>query len=248
VDINQIIGTEIQMEQYLPYAVSYDDPASSKTYKIVGIIKNDSSHVRYSYEDFVDLYDIQVFPYALYFDDVNSIAKAYNPINDELFYLENPYLEGVYNILNVISVFKDFFVIITIAITILCILILVGFGRKSIKRRMYEIGVIRALGAKNKELYFVFLIQISSMLILVSIISYVSLIYLDNYINSLLINNIMIFAQNELIKDLAILEYSPFVITLNLLFVTLITVLCSLLLMITLRNIKPIKIIRRDDE
>jgi ABC-type antimicrobial peptide transport system permease subunit len=113
---------------------------------------------------------------------------------------------------------------------------------------MYEIGVIRALGAKNKELYFVFLIQISSMLILVSIISYVSLIYLDNYINSLLINNIMIFAQNELIKDLAILEYSPFVITLNLLFVTLITVLCSLLLMITLRNIKPIKIIRRDNE
>ena len=60
---------------------------------------------------------------------------------------------------------------------------IVNYGVRNIKRKIYDIGVIKALGAKNKSLYNVFLIQVVHLLSYVSIISITTLIFLDDYVN-----------------------------------------------------------------
>ena len=248
VNLEEFIGTEIQFEQYYAYNNIYDDPYSSKTYKIVGIKNSPAEHIHFSYNDYYKLYDTQVYTYALYFDNSETISKIYNPLNNVNLFSIDLFVDGIYTIMNIITIFNDFFKIITIALTVVCIVLLVSFGRKSIKRRMFEIGVIRALGGKNSDLYVVFLLQILSMLLLVCVSSFICLVFLDDYINKMLIENIILFIKNDIIRNIEILKYSPILIISNLLSISILTIIGSSVLMMMLRKIKPINIIRKNND
>ena len=228
-------------------ASSYDEPYSIKTYTVVGIRSSTQPHIVMSYNDYYDLYSLNVFCYGLYFDNSASIAEVYNPQSSD-FFTNNQYVEGIYSITNIIVVFSDIFRLLTIFLAIVCIILLVSFGQKSIKRRMFEIGVIRAMGCKNRDLLTVFLLQIVYLLISVCAITYVSLIYLDDYINRLLVENIILFLNNDLIRDMTLLEFEPERIIINLIAISVMTVISSLTLFLTLRKIKPINIIRRGED
>ena len=137
---------------------------------------------------------------------------------------------------------------ITIAIAFVCVFLLVSFGRRNIKRRLFEIGVIRALGGKNEDLYVVFLHQILYLLIFVSIISSITLVFLDDVINNILVENIMLFLNNSYIKDISIVSFNPILIVVNLLSLSVLTIMGSLSLLLMLRQIKPINIIRKKED
>ncbi len=246
--INNFKPFKIILEENYEYASKYDEPLIKKELTVVGIKKSTSPHISMSYEDYYEYYKNEVFTCALYFDNPQSAASIYNPVADDLYFSTDKYIDGVYTIMNIILIFNDFFKLITLAITVVCIVMLISFGRKSIKRRMFEIGVIRALGCKNREVYLVILSQIIYMCIIVSLISSVSLIFLDDYINSILIENIVFFMKNNAIKDLLIFELNPTLITINLVGIFALTFICSTTLMLTLRKIKPINIIRKRDE
>ena len=150
--------------------------------------------------------------------------------------------------MNIVLIFNDFFKMITIAIAFVCVFLLVSFGRRNIKRRLFEIGVIRALGGKNEDLYVVFLHQILYLLIFVSIISSITLVFLDDVINNILVENIMLFLNNSYIKDLSIVSFNPILIIVNLLSLSVLTIMGSSSLLLMLRKIKPINIIRKKED
>ena len=226
---------------------AHDEPYSMKTYTVVGIKDSKQPHITMSYNDYYELYGLNVFCYGLYFDNSASIAEIYNP-QSNVYFTNNRYVEGIYSITNIIVVFSDIFRLLTIFLAIVCVLLLVSFGQKSIKRRMFEIGVVRALGYKNRDLLTVFMLQITYLLVAVCTITYISLSYLDNYINQILIENIILFLNNDLIRDMTLLEFEPERILLNLLGISILTVVSSLSLLLTLRKIKPINIIRRGED
>ena len=241
-------GLEITVNEYYRYDTNYENICYSKTYKVVGLFSSSEPLVRLSSNDFYEAYDVQVFPYAVYFDNVESISSIYNPIEHQLFYSNDKYIDGIYSIMNIVAIFNDFFKIITIGIGFVCVFLLISFGRRNIKRRMYEIGVIRALGGKNKELYIVFLYQILYLLFFVSIISSITLIFLDDVINNILIENIMLFLNNKYIENLNVISFNPILIIVNLVSLTILTILSSLSLLTVLRKIKPINIIRKKED
>ena len=228
-------------------ASSYDEPYSIKTYTVVGIRSSTQPHIVMSNNDYYDLYSLNVFCYGLYFDNSASIAEVYNP-QSSAFFTNNRYVEGIYSITNIIVVFSDIFRLLTIFLAIVCVLLLVSFGQKSIKRRMFDIGVVRALGYKNRDLLTVFVLQITYLLVTVCAVTYISLIYLDNYINQMLIENIILFLNNDLIRDMTLLEFEPSRIIVNLVGISVLTFISSGTLLFTLRKIKPINIIRQGED
>ena len=231
-----------------PYTqTASDEPFSVKAYTVVGIKSSSGPHITMSYNDYYELYGLNVFCYGLYFDNCESISEIYNPQSSS-FFTNNKYVEGIYSITNIITIFRDIFGLLTGCLGVVCILLLVSFGRKSIKRRMFEIGVVRALGSKNRDLLGVFMLQIVYLILIVCVITCVSLIYLDDYINFILIENIILFLKNDLIRDMTLLEFEPMRILLNLIGISGLTVISSLSLFLTLRKIKPINIIRRAED
>ena len=163
-------------------------------------------------------------------------------------YSTDKYIDGIYSIMNIVLIFNDFFKLITIAIAFVCVGLLVSYGRRNIKRRLFEIGVIRGLGGKNRQLYGVFLFQILYLLFFVSIISSITLIFLDDVINNILLENIMLFLNNTYIRDLSIISFNPILIIVNLVVLSLLTILSSSSLLLILRKIKPINIIRKKED
>ena len=245
--INNFVPFKIKLQDNYLYKSVLDEPLIEKELLVVGINKSSAPHIHLSYNDYYDLYKTEIFTFGVYFDNPSGIANVYNPIDETLFYSSDKFVDGVYTIMNVVTIFNDFFKLITLAITAVCVVMLISFGQKSIKRRLYEIGVIRALGGKNGELYLTILTQILGMCLLVSIMSSMSLMFLDGYINEILIVNIMRFINNDVIKDLLIIDINPWIIIVNLLGIFTLTILCSLTLMLTLRKIKPINIIRKHE-
>ena len=239
---------EIKINEYYKYDRTFENLIYGKTYKLVGFVNSTQPLYYYSQEDYYDSYQLQVFPYALYFDDVESISNIYNPIENQTMYSTDKYIDGIYSIMNIVLIFNDFFKLITIAIAFVCVGLLVSYGRRSIKRRMFEIGVIRALGGKNRQLYGVFLFQILYLLFFVSIISSITLIFLDDVINNILLENIMLFLNNTYIRDLSIISFNPILIIVNLVVLSLLTILSSSSLLLILRKIKPINIIRKKED
>lgn len=226
----------------------YDESYSKKAYAVVGVNKDDPSpHMFMSRNDYYELYGLGVFAYGLYFDNSESISSIYNPQSSE-FFTNNKYVEGIYSITNIITIFNDIFRLLTFTSAAVCILLLISFGRKSIKRRMFEIGVMRALGIKTRDLFGVFFFQIVYLLLLVCVISFACLVYLDDYLNYILIENIVLFLNNSFIRDMVFLEFKPLMIILNLVVIFLLTTLSSLTLFWTLRKIKPINIIRKNED
>lgn len=228
-------------------ALSHDEPYSIKTYTVVKIKSGTQHHITMSNNDYYDLYGLNVFCYGLYFDNTASIAEIYNP-QSNVFFTNNKYVEGIYSITNIIVVFSDIFRLLTIFLAIVCVWLLVSFGQKSIKRRMFEIGVVRALGYKNRDLLTVFVLQITYLLVTVCAVTYISLIYLDNYINRMLIENIILFLNNDLIREMTLLEFEPSRILINLIGISVLTFISSGSLLFTLRKIKPINIIRQGED
>ena len=83
-----------------------------------------------------------------------------------------------------VNVFKDFFNIIFIGLCLCAFFILANYGIKLIRDRKYEIGILKALGTREKDLTTIFGMQILIEVILI-IIMYVlgSILFIDFEMN-----------------------------------------------------------------
>ena len=63
-------GLEITIGEHYRYDKGYENPCYTKTFKVVGVVNSGEPLFYFSYNDYYDIYETQVFPYSLYFDNV----------------------------------------------------------------------------------------------------------------------------------------------------------------------------------
>lgn len=222
----------------------YTDPSNTNLYyeteiKIIGL----SSLTKASTNAYYDLLKTSYITYCLFFDD-NSNINLINKVTEEQDLLICSIDSGVVPVVNtILSIFKGFCYLIIVLLFVASYSYIVFYGVNSIKRNIYEIGVLKALGAKVFDIGRIFMIQIAILGFAISIFSIVGILGTSTFSNYLLVHAFEDFMSIE-IFNLDIIGISPKIMTIDLILVFLLTIISSIIPIIYLRKLKPLNILK----
>ena len=184
-----------------------------------------------------------VVPYSLYFDKVEEKEIIYSTANEQghLIYTLDTTVVPVVN--TIIALFRGFCYLIICLLVIASLVYIILHGVNSIKKNIYEIGVLKALGTKNHNISLIFMVQIVITGILAIFVSIFGIIIFSNISNHLLVEAFEDFMTIK-IFGLSIIAAYPKIVSLDLSLVFLGTVISSIIPLIYLRTLKPLNILK----
>mgnify|MGYP003298732308 CR=1 FL=1 len=143
----------------------------------------------------------------------------------------------------IIELFRGFCILIVILLIVVCVIYIVVYGITSIKKNLYEIGVLKALGAKSIDIAVIFISQIVIVGIGVIIVSILGVKLLSLLSNKLLLNAFEDFMTIK-IFELSIIKARPKLMSINLSLVFIGSLVSSIIPLIYLRRLKPLNILK----
>ena len=243
---SETISSFIPHEVVFNYCYYYDMNQSEivKSFK-VKIVAIDSGASCYMADNiFKEVMACNNFTSALFFDDISNVSLIFD-VGDELGYTPNSIVAlSLATMTKAVNVFSDFFNIIFIGLCICSLIILVNYGVKLIKERTYEIGIIKALGARNIDLTFIFGFQIVLAAILIIVMYILGSILFIDFSNEVLIRSLLELAPNNFIMDIDVLFINWDYLFQNSILVIFIVFISFIIPNIRLRNLKPTNIIK----
>ena len=161
--------------------------------------------------------------------------------NDFLIYTIDTSIVPVIN--TIIELFRGFCYLIIILLIIVCIVYLISYGIGSIKRNLYEIGVLKALGTKNIDISKIFIFQIIAVGLGVILIAIVGIEVFSSISNKILISAFEDFMTIK-IFTLKVIPVKPKIMTFDLIIVFVVTLTSSIIPLIYLKALKPLNILK----
>ena len=254
---NDIMGTDYDARQdsdffrpfyvtitEFPYHTSDCDPVYQKTLYVTGL---SYGPVLFSYRDYLELYEKHLYPYSLYFDNSESIANLYMEMEASDFFLSDEFYKTIYTIMDIVAVFEDFFLLLYVSLIAICALLLVSYARRSVKRRMYEIGVLRALGCTNQTVANVFSGGTVIISVFIAVISLGGVFALDPLMNGILVENLADMLNIIPLRKVKILKFNLLSAIVDMLTILILSFFSSLGVFLSCRKIKPMNIIRNKE-
>ncbi len=256
---NQLFGTELTNENidqfeekefiidgFASHRNPSDDPLYSRKFKVVDVVEQTKNGKSFEVcpDDYKFFRHYDLFPYAIFFDQPTDIAALYAAGEGYAFYSTSPQFSAVYTVVKVMTMYKDLFVIISVVLFLAGLLILFNFGRKVVRGRVYEIGIIRALGGSKKEIVKIFLFQLLYASVLICIVSVAGLFGIAYLANSILTVSLVKVTQNAAFKSMTLLVANPITFAFIVGAVVVITILSALIPLVMLSRIKPLNIIK----
>ena len=253
---NEVMGTSYTSEEYkkqfpatitiIDYPHHSDDvsPVYQKTFEAQPLLSSGGSGFTLNPNDFKELYSLNLYSHAIYFDDPESAASVYMNMGHSDLYPNDESYKATYKIMDILAIFGEFFLLLYIGMLLICALVFVNFARRSIKRQMYQIGVLRALGCKNKIISNLFLYNLLIMGFFISLISLIVTGIAIPILNDVLLENMMPMLYVTPSNDFEVLRFNFFTATMDLITIMIISVLSSLQIFASCKKIKPINIIR----
>jgi hypothetical protein len=165
-EYNKIFGTEYKntnLDEFQPHKITinrypktrnaFTDPRVSVELTITKLLPSSSSYnLLLSEEDFGSLRMADTFCFGLLFENLGDADKLYNITSENPFTVDSTTFNGITRVFMIISIFKDFFLIITVGLCLVAVLLLMSFAAGNLRKRKFEIGVIKAMGGRTSEL------------------------------------------------------------------------------------------------
>ncbi len=245
IDKNEAIGKKLTLTGY-ERITQGEAPNYTIEVTIADIIDNDlySCDFYFAKEELRLAMRYSTFSYALYFDDLSNITELYDAGTEMNYVIRSPLVTAIYSVSRAALVFKDMFKFIVGIMLLIIVLMLVALGVGSVKKNMYEIAVVRALGGKAGDLASMFLLQMFLVGIFVCIFSVAGLAIGANLCNSLLGEGFVIFAKNSLMSKLHVITFDWTTALIDAAIVLALTVIAAVVPFVIMRRAKPREIIR----
>ena len=235
---------QITIKMYPIYFTGERTEYFTKTFTIVGL-SDKYAFFEPSDADFLRQYTIH--PYALYFDNLDNVVALTNKGDELDFYADSGYFKAISSIAEIVVVFKDLFLLIALSLCVAGCMILISFGFSNVKKRNYEIGVMRALGTNMNNISFIFVLQVLFAGVLICLISTLGLYFATDITNGILSESFMVLLESSMLKDLEIITFNPITLVIDLMIVIITTLISAFAPIIAIRNVKPLAIIRKKD-
>jgi ABC-type lipoprotein release transport system permease subunit len=240
--------TALTASTFVPHKVKFtrysdftDD--STLTFEKEYTIKKVAASSYLNKQGFKELEKARIVPYSLYFDNTSQKEIVYDVSNqnDFLIYTIDTSIVPVIN--TIIELFRGFCYLIIILLIIVCIVYLISYGIGSIKRNLYEIGVLKALGTKNIDISKIFIFQIIAVGLGVILIAVVGIEVFSSISNKILISAFEDFMTIK-IFTLKVIPVKPKIMTFDLVIVFVVTLTSSIIPLIYLKALKPLNILK----
>lgn len=184
---------------------------------------------------------------GVYLEDATQLGSIYDLINENPYSVESPIYSSISVVGDIVVVFEEFFWIIFIGIAGVSLILLVSYAYGNIKKKYYEIGVLKALGATTKNVGFLFSLQTILAGIIICIISNIALFTMCSPINFIISEKLLAFVSNNNLGPLNILQFNIPTVIANTLVILLVTTLTCVIPLLKLHRIKPKNIIANRD-
>ena len=143
-----------------------------------------------------------------------------------------------------VETFNKFFEFIAMILVCACVFIITSFGVKNIKSKMYEVGVMKALGCKLSSFFVIFglhTLLIAFTTIVVFVVGYVAF---ANVANHILLESLKAITPTKIMLDLQFIKFDWRLALINSAVVVFISIVSTIIPIILLRRIKPVTIIK----
>ena len=192
-----------------------------------------------------ELRNHDMIPYAIYLDDNATASYVVNALKDVPFIPMSLYASAALEVAEIVDVFDNIFLLLASVISIIAFITLLIFSFDLIKRNKYNIGVMKSMGVKTKDVLKIFLPQIL-LLGVISMILFVICSFILLFIgNNILIASFMSYHANPVLLELSILNVIPLSLCIDALLIFGISLLTVVVPIVYLHFIKPIEIIRK---
>ena len=257
---NSIFGTQYtasNFDTFVPHKVTlshheYTDvenksPLFAREVTIVGLCTS-SATLQVS-QDIYELFrEDFIRPYSLYFDGVDGVNAILDVAEDLNYEYQSITIEGIHTMTRAVEVFVPIFKLVAIFLCLGVIFILINFSTKSINDKMHEIGIMKALGAKNGTIGVVFGLQVALIALLTCLISVVGYFIFIGVANDVLIESLQQLAPSYIVLDLEFLDFKPIIALVNSVIVVFLAAVSLVFPMLKIKSIKPVKIIKTNDQ
>lgn len=240
-NLDCFVPHEIKLSHFMKYDMNNENPLFEETVYISEL----STSAFYVSEDLFDkFYSDSVFTYGFYFNGIEGIENVIAIAGTEGYGYQSSIIDGIQSMTRAIDVFIPIFELISVFLYVGVIFILVNFSTKMITDKMHDIGILKALGTKNRTIVTVFGIQVGLIVILTCLMSTVGYYLFVDVANDVLINSIRAIAPTWIVLDLQCLVYDPTIAFFNCLLVIGLAGASLIFPMIKIKAIKPVKIIK----
>ncbi len=253
---NQIFGTNFtpqSMRTFKPHEVKFtyclqcDKNKSQIKYEatltIVGL-NNNNVRVNMADNIFREIQRAEMLTFGYYFDNDGQTELLFNVASENGFIPNSSIGGSITTMTKAVNVFSRFFDLIFGVLCAALLLLMVQFELKNIRDKMCDIGIMKALGARDIDLIVIFGFQI-----LLAGLAMVALYTAGSFVFIGLANKILVLSLNELARNAMVMDVAFLVvkwkyILQNCLLACGIMLVSFLAPMLRLRYIKPTNVIK----
>lgn len=241
-NMNEFTPVDVEFKYYRNHDVNKEEVIYSTNLKITKLIKGNVVYL--NDKVFKEILSHNTFTLGLYFDDISNVSLISDVAFENGFSFNSIIAEVLTTITKAVNVFSGFFNIIFIGLCVAAFLILANYGMKLVKDRKYEIGVLKALGIKDKDLISIFGVQIIIAILLIIMMYIIGSILFIDLSNDVLIKSLMELAPNNLVLDIDILFINLNDLVSYSILIILIVFISFALPIAILRRLKPLDIVK----
>lgn len=188
-----------------------------------------------------------IYAYELYFDQPTNASAVYRVGEENDFYIATEYFKTVNSISKIVLIFKDSFVLIASVLCAIVVLSMIAFCFGNIQSKKYQIGVLRALGSRTKDIVGIFITQIVLVGLIICVLFALAFYFIIPFANDLLINSFVKYVNDASITNIKLLAFDPYVMLTGFAIIVGVTLMSTIAPFVAVRRIKPINIIKSKD-
>ena len=249
---NKIFGTEYtygNCDTFVPHAISFlssdfnNEVIYSKQMTVAGIGKCKGGNMLLADNVFYEYKEKMFHCYGVYADG-EDVSGFINYTMDNGYSNMSLKMSAIQTMSQAVETFNKFFEFIAMILVCACVFIITSFGVKNIKSKMYEVGVMKALGCKLSSFFVIFglhTLLIAFTTIVVFVVGYVAFANVSNHI---LLESLKAITPTKIMLDLQFIKFDWQLALINSAVVVFISIVSTIIPIILLRCIKPVTIIK----
>lgn len=237
------LGAELTLTRYEYNPIGA--PADYRvTVTVAGLMRGDFGDFAFSKAEYLQAAAYGSLPYALYFGDVSNVTSLYEIGAQRNFAVRSPLVSAIYTVGRAADIFTDVFGIIGVLLFLLTALTLLSFGAGSVRKNLYEIAVIRAMGGSSRDVALMFVLLMLAVSLAACVFFAVGLAFGAGLCNALLSDGFVAFTGNAAVRELGILVFHWGTALADAAIILSLTAVAALVPLWMMRKSKPCEILR----
>jgi hypothetical protein len=214
------------------------------TLEIVGLMQSEGMIMHK--DDFNDVKKYTLQTFGIYVRNNENIAATVAGMSEDIISPRSIAFDAIAGINKILTVFIPLLKLIAGGLYVFIIIYLINHAMQTIKKNYFQIGVLRAFGAKNSDVGIIFITGVVLTGLAISILSIaLEPLIIDAY-NTILVESFAVVLGTHAF-DIRVINMPGWLPYVNAALVVVITLVSALVSLLVLRNLKPIEIIRAKD-